>query len=173
MGDDFTDCFVKPEVKDVLSNKLIFLADVIKANHTEAQFLFNKEINSQKDVLDFYDYLVKKTQNPNLKLIITSFMRGKDGHDDKNIRTIFIKNRVIFFVETECLKLHPLTCGTGDLVMALFASHIASGMDDYDALRESILSTFQILKHGVETNSTEMQLVEAQEFLIAKTRNNE
>ena len=165
MGDDFTHCFVKPEIREILSNKLICLADVVKANHTEAQFLFSRDIDSERGAMDFYDFLLQKTNNPNLKLIITSFMRGKQDHDDKKIDNIMIKNDRIFYVSTELLNLHPLTCGTGDLVMALFASHVMSGRSDEDSLRETILSTFEILKRGVENGATEMQLIKNQDCL--------
>ena len=161
MGDNFTHCFVKPEVKDFLCQKLITLANVIKANHTEAQFLFNRDINSENDARDFYDFLVEKTENQNLILIITSFMRGKDI-DNEKIKTLMVTRGQNFIVENHLLNLHPLTCGTGDLVTALFASCIANNIEEKKALNHTIKAIYNILEYGVKNNAIEMQLIAMQ-----------
>lgn len=165
MGDDFTRCFIKPEVKELVCNKLINLADVVKANHTEAQFLFGREINSEDDAMELYNMLLEKTKNPNLILVISSFMRGKPNNNDEKIKTLMIKNHEKFFVETPLLKLNPLTCGTGDLVTSLFASCLVDGINEKDALVHTINATYEILKYTVEKGSPEIELISMQNHI--------
>lgn len=163
MGDDFTKCFIKHEVKDFICKKLINLADIVKANHTEAQFLFEKEINSENDAQAFHEFLIRKTKNPNLISIISSFMRGKNNDiNPKTIKTLMISEDQKFLVETPLLELHPLTCGTGDLVTSLFASHIAKNIDKNEALKHTINATYNILKYGVDSRTIELQLIAMQ-----------
>ena len=169
MGDDFTKCFIKPEVKDFLCQELITLADVVKANHTEAQFLFGEEINSENDAKKFHEFLMNKTQNPNLILIISSFMRGKDIQANQNkIKNIMFEKNQQFLVETPILELNSLTCGTGDLVMALFASCIVSNISIEKAIHHTIHTTYNILKYGVENQTTELQLIAMQDDIWYK-----
>jgi pyridoxal/pyridoxine/pyridoxamine kinase len=72
MGDDFIKCFIKLKIKKFLFNELINLANIIKVNNIEAQFLLYKNINFENNIIKFYEFLINKTQNS-----ILSFIRGK------------------------------------------------------------------------------------------------
>jgi pyridoxal/pyridoxine/pyridoxamine kinase len=96
-------------------------------------------------------------------------MRGKPNDSNtKTIKTLMLTKNQKFLVETPVLDLNPLTCCTGDLVTALFASHMASNTHIEKALDHTIHATYNILKYGVDNQTTELQLIAIQDEIEFK-----
>jgi pyridoxine kinase len=164
LGDTDTGIYVKPGIDSFFRERAIPAADLITPNHFELEHLTGRKVATMEQALDAVRSLLK---GPRLALL-TSLIRA--DAPTGQIEMLAVTRDTAWRIATPLIGFDIMPNGTGDMVAALFTAHwLRDGRID-DALENAAASVFAVLEATREMNERELQIVAAQERLVAPVR---
>lgn len=164
LGDVDTGVYVRPGIDAFFRDRAIPAADLVTPNHFELELLTGRTVSTMQEALAAARTLLA---GPRLALI-TSLRRADATRD--MIEMVAVTNDAAWRVATPLIGFEIAPNGTGDTVAALFTAHWAEGDDIADALGKAASSIFAVLEVTHAMGERELQLVAAQERLVAPPR---
>src|SRR5215471_1522685 len=164
LGDSDTGIYVKPGIDVFFRDRALPAADLITPNHFELEHLTGRRIGTLAEALAAARSLLK---GPRLALI-TSLMRSDApaGH----VEMLAVAKDAAWRIATPLVAFPIMPNGTGDAVAALFTAHWLGGGDVVGALEQAAASIFAVLEATQAMGERELQLVAAQDKLVAPAR---
>ena len=164
LGDTDTGIYVKPGIDVFFRDRALPAADLITPNHFELEHLTGRKIGTLAEALAAARSLLK---GPRLALI-TSLMRSDapEGH----VEMLAVARDAAWRIVTPLVAFPIMPNGTGDAVAALFTAHWLDGGNVAQALEKAAASIFAVLEATQAMGERELQLVAAQDKLVAPQR---
>ncbi|KKI16816.1 pyridoxamine kinase [Leucobacter sp. Ag1] len=162
LGNATSGCFVKPEVQELIRDRVVPHADLLTPNQFELGFLTGTDPRTIDETLDAVELL--RAQGPRT-VLVTSVERPDRPAD--TIEMLAVGESGAWIVQTQHLPFHAN--GSGDVTAALFSAHFQRTGDLAFALERSAASVYGLLKNTLESGQRELQLVESQEEYVAPT----
>jgi len=168
LGDIDTGIYVKPGIDTFFRDRAIPAADLVTPNHFELEHLTGRTVSTMSEALSAARTLLAgETRGPRLALI-TSLRRADASAD--TIEMVAVTREAAWRVATPMIGFEIAPNGTGDAVAALFTAHWIGGDDIADALGKAAASIFAVLEATEAMGERELQLVAAQDRLVAPPR---
>ena len=168
LGDIDTGIYVKPGIDIFFRDRAIPAADLVTPNHFELEHLTGRTVSTMAEALSAARTLLAgEGRGPRLALI-TSLRR--DDAPAETIEMVAVKADAAWRVATPMIGFEIAPNGTGDAVAALFTAHWIAGDDVADALGKAASSIFAVLEATAAMGERELQLVAAQDRLVAPLR---
>ncbi|NQW53850.1 MAG: pyridoxal kinase, partial [Rhodospirillales bacterium] len=168
LGDIDTGIYVKPGIDAFFRDRAIPAADLVTPNHFELEHLTGRTVATMDEALAAARTLLQgELRGPRLALI-TSLRRADSPAD--TIEMVAVTRDAAWRVATPMIGFPIAPNGTGDAVAALFAAHWIGGDDIADALGKAASSIFAVLEATQAMGERELQLVAAQDRLVAPPR---
>lgn len=168
LGDIDTGIYVKPGIDTFFRDRAIPAADLVTPNHFELEHLTGRTVSTMAEALAAARTLLQgETRGPRLALI-TSLRRADAAAD--TIEMVAVTREAAWRVATPMIGFAIAPNGTGDAVAALFTAHWISGDEIADALGKAASSIFAVLETTEAMGERELQLVAAQDRLVAPPR---
>ena len=164
LGDVDTGIYVKPGIDAFFREQAIPAADLVTPNHFELEHLTGRPVGTMAEALEAARSLLK---GPRLALI-TSLRRAEMPSDQ--IEMIAVMPDVAWRVATPLIGFDIMPNGTGDMVAALFTACWLENGDAADALGRVASAIYAVLETTRQMGERELQLVAAQDRLIAPPR---
>lgn len=164
LGDVDTGIYVKPGIDAFFRDQAIPAADLVTPNHFELEHLTGRTVGTMAEALDAARSLLK---GPRLALI-TSLRRAEMPADQ--IEMIAVTPDVAWRVATPLIGFEVMPNGTGDMVAALFTACWLESGDAGDALGRVASAVYAVLETTQHMGERELQLVAAQDRLVAPPR---
>ncbi|WP_029007884.1 pyridoxal kinase PdxY [Azospirillum halopraeferens] len=165
MGDVGRGFFVRPGLPEFIRAHAVPAADVITPNQFELEYLADRPIVTLEDALAATAAV--RARGPRL-VLVTSLTHAAvpadriemlvDGPDGARV------------VETPRLPLDPPPSGAGDATAALFLAHLLTTGDPAQALEAAAAAIFAVFETTRDRGSRELQLIAAQDRLVAPPR---
>jgi len=156
MGDE-GGLYIAPETAQAIKAELLPLADIIKPNRSELEWLSGKKFGHNADIIAaLANYQAK------IKLVTSAFSKAENATGN-----LLIDGNQAWLAEHPQV-LEPVN-GLGDLTASLFFSHILQGMDTVQALGQASASVFDCLNHALASQSNELLLARSQDFFSHPT----
>jgi pyridoxine kinase len=168
LGDIDTGIYVKPGIDTFFRDRAIPAADLVTPNHFELEHLTGRTVSTMSEALSAARTLLRgEPRGPRLALI-TSLRRADASAD--TIEMVAVTPDAAWRVATPMIGFEIAPNGTGDAVAALFTAHWIGGDDVADALGKAASSIFAVLEATQAMGERELQLVAAQDRLVAPPR---
>jgi pyridoxine kinase len=164
LGDTDTGVYVKPGIDAFFRERAIPAADLVTPNHFELELLTGAKVSTMAEALAAARTLLK---GPKLALITS--LRRTDAPADQ-IEMVAVSADAAWRIATPLIGFEIMPNGTGDAVAALFSAHWLAGGDVADALGKAASSIFAVLEATHAMGERELQLVAAQDRLVAPLR---
>ena len=164
LGDVDTGIYVKPGIDAFFRDQAIPAADLVTPNHFELEHLTGRTVGTMAEALDAARSLLK---GPRLALI-TSLRRAEIP--SAQIEMIAVMPDVAWRVAPPLIGFDIMPNGTGDMVAALFTACWLENGDAADALGRVASAIYAVLETTRQMGERELQLVAAQDRLIAPPR---
>ena len=164
LGDIDTGVYVKPGIDIFFRERAIPAADLVTPNHFELELLTGRKISTMAEALTAARALLK---GPRLALI-TSLRRGDAPNDQ--IEMMAVSREAAWRITTPLIGFEIMPNGTGDAVAALFTAHWLADGDIAAALGKAASSIYAVLETTRAMGERELQLVAAQDQLVAPPR---
>ena len=165
LGDIDTGIYVKPGIDAFFRDRAIPAADLVTPNHFELEHLTGRTVATMAEALSAARTLLQG--GPRLALITS--LRRADAPPD-TIEMIAVTPDAAWRIATPMIGFEIAPNGTGDAVAALFTAHWIEGDEIADALGKAASSIFAVLEATAAMGERELQLVAAQERLVAPPR---
>ena len=165
LGDTDTGIYVKSGIDTFFREQAIPAADLITPNHFELEHLTGRKVATMADALAAVRTLL--VGRPRLALV-TSLHRSDAPADQ--IEMLAVSRDEAWRIATPFIGFDIMPNGTGDAVAALFSAHWLSSGDVADALGRAASSIFAVLETTRAMGERELQLVAAQDRLVAPPR---
>lgn len=168
LGDIDTGIYVKPGIDTFFRDRAIPAADLVTPNHFELEHLTGRTVSTMAEALSAARTLLAgEPRGPRLALITS--LRRADASPD-TIEMVAVTTDAAWRVATPMIGFEIAPNGTGDAVAALFTAHWIAGDDVADALGKAASSIFAVLEATAAMGERELQLVAAQDRLVAPLR---
>ncbi len=168
LGDTDTGIYVKPGIDAFFRDRAIPAADLVTPNHFELEYLTGRTVSTMSEALSAARLLLAgERRGPRLALI-TSLRRADAAPD--TIEMVAVTPDAAWRVATPMIGFPIAPNGTGDAVAALFTAHWIAGDDVAEALGKAASSIFAVLEATEAMGERELQLVAAQDRLVAPPR---
>ncbi|MCC8430290.1 pyridoxal kinase PdxY [Reyranella aquatilis] len=164
LGDIDTGVYVRPGIEAFFRDRAIPAADLVTPNHFELELLTGRTVSTMDEALAAARLLL---QGPRLALITS--LRRADAPPD-GIEMVAVTREAAWRVATPMIGFPIAPNGTGDAVAALFTAHWISGDEIPEALSKAASSIFAVLEATQAMGERELQLVAAQDRLVAPPR---
>ncbi len=164
LGDIDTGVYVRPGIEAFFRDRAIPAADLVTPNHFELELLTGRTVSTMDEALAAARLLL---QGPRLALITS--LRRADAPPD-GIEMVAVTRETAWRVATPMIGFPIAPNGTGDAVAALFTAHWISGDEIPEALGKAASSIFAVLEATQAMGERELQLVAAQDRLVAPPR---
>lgn len=164
MGDTDTGIYVKPGIDVFFRERAIPAADLITPNHFELEHLIGRRVSTMAETLAAARELLR---GPKLALITS--LRRADAPADR-VEMLAVGADAAWRVTTPMIGFDIMPNGTGDVVAALFTAHWLESGDVAEALGQATSSIFAVLEATAAMGERELQLVAAQDRLVAPAR---
>ncbi len=164
LGDTDTGIYVKPGIDAFFRDRALPAADLITPNHFELEHLTGKKITTMAEALAATRSLMN---GPRLALVTS--LRRADGASAE-IEMLAVTHDRAWRIATPLIDFPIMPNGTGDAVAALFAAHWLEGNDVPIALGKAASSIYAVLEQTAAMGERELQLVAAQDRLVAPAR---
>jgi len=164
LGDVDTGIYVKPGIDAFFRDRAIPAADIVTPNHFELEHLAGRKISTMDDALVAARSLLAGPQ-----LALVTSLRRADAPVDL-IEMVAVTRDAAWRVATPLIGFDIAPNGTGDTVAALFSAHWIAGNDIAGALGKAASSIFAVLETTRALGERELQLVAAQDRLVAPPR---
>ena len=165
LGDIDTGIYVKPGIDAFFRDRAIPAADLVTPNHFELEHLTGRTVATMAEALSAARTLLQG--GPRLALITS--LRRADAPPD-TIEMIAVTPDAAWRIATPMIGFEIAPNGTGDAVAALFTAHWIAGDEIADALGKAASSIFAVLAATEAMGERELQLVAAQDRLVAPPR---
>ena len=165
LGDTDTGIYVKPGIDTFFREQAIPAADLITPNHFELEHLTGRKVATMADALAAVRTLL--VGRPRLALV-TSLHRSDAPADQ--IEMLAVSRDEAWRIATPLIGFDIMPNGTGDAVAALFSAHWLTSGDVADALGRAASAIYAVLETTRAMGERELQLVAAQERLVAPPR---
>ncbi|MBP6767348.1 MAG: pyridoxal kinase PdxY [Reyranella sp.] len=165
LGDIDTGIYVKPGIDAFFRDRAIPAADLVTPNHFELEHLTGRTVATMAEALSAARTLLQG--GPRLALITS--LRRADAPPD-TIEMIAVTPDAAWRIATPMIGFEIAPNGTGDAVAALFTAHWIAGDEIADALGKAASSIFAVLEATEAMGERELQLVAAQDRLVAPPR---
>ncbi len=164
LGDTDTGIYVKPGIDAFFRDRALPAADLITPNHFELEHLTGAKV-------DTIDTALAATRSllGGARLALVTSLRRADAPADR-IEMLAVTRDAAWRITTPLIGFPIAPNGTGDAVAALFAAHWLESGDPAQALGKAASSIFAVLEQTAAMGERELQLVAAQERLVAPTR---
>jgi pyridoxine kinase len=168
LGDIDTGIYVKPGIDIFFRDRAIPAADLVTPNHFELEHLTGRTVSTMAEALSAARTLLAgEGRGPRLALITS--LRRADAPAE-TIEMVAVTADAAWRVATPMIGFEIAPNGTGDAVAALFTAHWIAGDDVADALGKAASSIFAVLEATAAMGERELQLVAAQDRLVAPLR---
>lgn len=164
LGDIDTGIYVKSGIDTFFRERAIPAADLITPNHFELEHLTGRKVATMTDALDAARSLMN---GPRLVLITSLRRADAPGHE---IEMVAVAAEAAWRVTTPLIGFDIMPNGTGDMVAALFTAHWLSNGDVAQALGRATSSVYAVLEATRAMGERELQIVAAQDRLVAPPR---
>lgn len=164
VGDVDTGIYVKPGIDVFFRERAIPAADLVTPNHFELEHLTRRKVGTMTEALAAARSLLN---GPRLALITS--LRRADGPPDQ-VEMLAVTADMAWRVVTPLIGFDVMPNGTGDMVSALFTAHWLESGDTAAALGRAASSVYAVLEATRETGERELQLVAAQDRMVAPSR---
>lgn len=164
LGDIDTGIYVKPGIDAFFRDRALPAADLITPNHFELEHLTGTKIDTIEAALAATRSLLTGAR----LALVTSLRRS--GAPADRIEMLAVTRDAAWRITTPLIGFPIAPNGTGDAVAALFAAHWLDGSDVAGALGKAASSIFAVLEQTAAMGERELQLVAAQERLVAPKR---
>lgn len=164
LGDVDTGIYVKPGIDTFFRERAIPAADLITPNHFELEHLTGTTVATMDDALTAARGLLN---GPRLALITS--LRRADAPPDQ-VEMVAVARDAAWRVCTPLIGFEIAPNGTGDMVAALFSAHWIESGDIPQALGRAASSVFAVLEATRSMGERELQLVAAQDQMVAPSR---
>lgn len=162
LGDRDRGMFVKPEIPELVRDRLCPLADILTPNHFEFEYLAGAAAATSDEMIAQARTLLAR--GPSTVVITSAELHSSEGE----IETVAVEEARAWRVRTPKLSISP--SGTGDLFAALFVSARVQGKDTAEALGHAASAVFAVLERTAAAGTEEMRIVESAEQLVHPTR---
>ncbi|ERS57849.1 pyridoxal kinase PdxY [Corynebacterium sp. KPL2861] len=156
MGNAKSGCFVSDDIPPLLRDRVVPVADIITPNQFELGYLTGTEVNTLDQTLA----AVKKAQEMGPKTVLVTSVKRPETPADQ-IEMLAVDGERAFLLSTPLLPVKRN--GSGDVTAALFTGHYVETDDVKEALRRTASSVYELLRTTYEAESTELQLIQAQD----------
>jgi len=176
MGDTGRGFYVKPEIRQIIKEKLVPSADIVCPNQFELQALTGLEIKTLNDALKAVNIL--HDAGPSI-VLVTSFKESLLSENAAAVLSMIVSDKKeIFKITTPELPLGGDAAGTGDMTTAVFLSRYLETKDLKKTLELCTSSVFSILeasykiaqnrvlKNNDLKRPIELKLIETQEQFV-------
>jgi pyridoxine kinase len=164
LGDSDTGIYVKPGIDVFFRDRALPAADLITPNHFELEHLTGAKVGTLAEALAAARSLLN---GPRLALI-TSLIRADAPAGQ--VEMLAVAKASAWRIATPLIAFPIMPNGTGDAVAALFTAHWLEGGDVGGALEKAAASIFAVLEATQAMGERELQLVAAQDKLVAPAR---
>jgi len=161
LGDVDTGIYVRPGIDAFFRERAIPGADLVTPNHFELEHLTGRKVTTMAEALAAARLLLA---GPRL-VLVTSLRRSDAPHDQ--IEMLAVSRDAAWRIATPLIGFEVAPNGTGDTVAALFAAHWIATGDPGEALGRAASSIFAVLEVTKALAERELQLVAAQDGLVA------
>jgi pyridoxine kinase len=165
MGDVGRGVFVRPEIPEVMKERVTKSADVVTPNQFELELLTGHTVKTLQDALEAANVLRQhiRQDGPNIVLVTSLLPEDAPAH---TIGTLVVANEGAYRVSTPLIPLEPPRNGTGDAIAALFFGNYLKTGDIKVSLENSVSALYGLLELTHQMNTREIQLVAAQDEYI-------
>lgn len=160
IGDDHSGVFVRPGIAEFFRDRALALADIVTPNRFELALLSGREVASVAEAIAAAHSL--RARGP--KLVLATSLPGAADE----IAMLAASEEGAFLVATP--RLPMLANGAGDLTAALFLGHFLRSRDAAASLAATAASVFAVIDATWRAGESELQIVAAQDALIAPPR---
>ena len=164
LGDVDTGIYVKPGIDVFFRERALPAADLVTPNHFELEHLTGRKVATMAEALAAAHLLLN---GPRL-VLVTSLKRADHAADQ--IEMLAVSREAAWRIGTPHIGFPIAPNGTGDAVAALFAAHWLESGDVAQALGKAASAIFAVLEATSAMGERELQLVAAQERLVAPPR---
>jgi pyridoxine kinase len=164
LGDVDTGIYVKSGIDTFFRERAIPAADLVTPNHFELEHLTGAKVATMSEALEAARSLLN---GPRLALITS--LRRADAPADQ-IEMVAVSAEAAWRITTPLIGFDIMPNGTGDAVSALFSAHWLASGDVADALGRAASSIYAVLEATAAMGERELQLVAAQDRLVAPPR---
>ncbi|WP_225413399.1 pyridoxal kinase PdxY [Stigmatella hybrida] len=165
IGDVGRGVFVRPGIPEFMRERAVPAADITTPNQFELEYLTGRTVRTLEDALEATAAL--RALGPKV-VLVTSLQ--PEGATSGTVQMLAATAEGAWRVTTPLLPIQPPPNGAGDAVAALFLAHRLSGRPAAAALGETAASIFGIFTATQAAGSRELQLISAQEELVAPRR---
>jgi pyridoxine kinase len=164
LGDVDTGIYVKPGIDTFFRERAIPAADLVTPNHFELEHLTGRKVTDMESALAAARLLLGGP-----RLVLITSLRRADAPADR-IEMVAVSRDAAWRIATPLIGFEIAPNGTGDAVAALFSAHWLQSGDVADALGRVASSIFAVLEKTRALGERELQLVAAQELMVAPPR---
>jgi pyridoxine kinase len=159
MGDDGR-IYVSEELRALLCQRLVPLADIITPNQFELEQLAGGALMTVESII-----AAARKLGPSAVAVTGVNVAGQPAG---TVQTFAVEPQAAWMVSTPRLACRP--CGTGDLFTALFAAALVKGISTKAALSWAVSSVYAVLEETERRHSCEMAVVASAEQMLRPDR---
>jgi len=160
IGDDHSGSFVRPGIAEFFRDRALSAADIVTPNRFELAYLAGRSVATLEDAVAAATRL--RALGP--RLVLATSLPAAEGE----IAMLALGEAGGFRVATPRLPL--IANGAGDLTAALFLGHFLRTRDAGAALAATAAAVYAVIEATAQAGEAELQIVAAQEALIAPPR---
>jgi pyridoxine kinase len=164
LGDVDTGIYVKAGIDTFFKERALPAADLITPNHFELEHLTGAKVETLDEALVATRQLLN---GPRLALVTS--LRRSDGPAE-HIEMLAVTKEAAWRITTPLIGFPIAPNGTGDAIAALFTAHWLQSGDIALSLGKAASSIYAVLEQTAAMGERELQLVAAQERLVAPAR---
>jgi pyridoxine kinase len=164
LGDTDTGIYVKPGIDTFFKERALPAADLITPNHFELEHLLGVKVETLDQALAATRRLLN---GPRLALVTS--LRRSDAPADR-IEMLAVTRDAAWRIATPLIGFPIAPNGTGDAIAALFTAHWLASGDIASSLGKAASSIYAVLEQTAAMGERELQLVAAQDRLVAPAR---
>lgn len=160
MGDVGRGFFVLPGIPEYFRDHVVPVADVVTPNHFELDFLTGRETRTLEEILAAADAL--RERGPRVVLVTSAVA---EGDDPSTLSMLAVSDEGAWRVTFP--RLDAGFVGSGDFTAATFLVHLLKTGSPPEALGACASIVYCVLRDTLASGKSELQLVAAQEQLVA------
>lgn len=162
MGDTDGGCYVRPGISETFKHKLMPLADILTPNLFELSFLSDHPIETLEDIQKACDILLQK--GPNTILVTSVICKQTPAN---TIQMLLHRKDGSWLVDMPLLHLETPPNGAGDVTASVLLAHTLNDLPPKEVLAKTAESIFGIYEATAKAGTRELQLIAAQDELVA------
>ncbi len=170
MGDVGRGLYVRPDIPAFMSERALPAADILTPNLFELEQLVGRPLAGRAQIAAAARELLARGP---ACVLVTSLTAASDRPPEgppPEIEMLAVTRDGAWRVATPFLALDPVPNGAGDAVSALFLGYRLQGHSIAEALGRSAASIFAVMAATRKAGTRELQLIAAQDELVAPQR---